>query len=92
MTKQEFTARTENPVSDKDYEIIEYVYTYHPSIDPVKGKDQIAKLYETFGMRIIIDMIPTAEKAKHYEDEIRALMLKLDRIKNEYEALKECKK
>ena len=91
MTKQEFTARTSKPVSDKDYEIIEYVYTYHPSIDPVKGKDQIANLYETFGMRIIIDMLPTAEKAKHYEDEIRAAKLKLDRIKNEYEAIRECK-
>ena len=91
MTKQEFTARTAKPVNDKDYEIIEYVYTYHPGIDPVKGKDQIANLYETFGMRIIVDMLPTAEKAKHYEDEIRAARLKLDRLKKEYDALRECK-
>ena len=56
MTKQEFAARTKRTFSDKDYEIIEYVYTHHPAIANDNGKDQIAKLHTEFGMRVIKDM------------------------------------
>ena len=71
MTKQEFEQRLGKTVSEKDYAKIEEVYTTHPSISETEGKDQIAYLYKTFGMRIIEDMLPTARKARELEDEMR---------------------
>ena len=44
MTREEFNSRASLPVSAEQYQTIEYVYQYHPVIDAVKGKDQIAQL------------------------------------------------
>jgi len=88
MTRQEFESRTSRPVSDSDYKKIEFVYTYHPSISDTKGKDEIAQLFNMFGMRIIMDMIPTAEKAKELEDKIMATKSQLARLTEEYQQLK----
>lgn len=72
MNKQEFLSRikSKNIPTDKQYEDIEYVYTWHPSIDEVNGKDQIAKLWDIGGIRIIMDMKPAAEKAQVLEHQI----------------------
>ena len=80
MTKQEFASRTSRPFTEEDYKIVEKVYTFHPCIDSDRGKDQIASLHETFGMRVILDMLPTAEKAEELENKIIA-------TKHELEAL-----
>ena len=45
MTIAEFNSRVSSPVSAEQYRTIEYVYQFHPVIDPVKGKDQIAQLW-----------------------------------------------
>lgn len=50
MTKQEFQKRIGAEISQKDYSIVEHVYTWHPSISEVEGKEQIAELYKSFGM------------------------------------------
>lgn len=74
MLKQEFIERLKIP--DKDiitepmYDNIEFVYTWHPIIDEIKGKDQIAKLYDLGGYRLIMDMLPTAIKARDFQEEI----------------------
>lgn len=74
MTKQEFVSRIDGrTVSQIDYETIEFVYSYHPVISNTKGKDQIAGIYNFGGIRVIKDMVPTAEKAKQYEDEIKLI-------------------
>lgn len=54
MTKQEFEIRLEDgkTVTGEQYKVIEYVYMYHPAIDAVRGKDQIAILYDMFGMTV----------------------------------------
>lgn len=72
MDKQEFLNRikSKNIPTDKQYKDIEYVYTWHPSIDEVNGKDQIAKLWDIGGIRIIMDMKPTAEKEQLLEHQI----------------------
>lgn len=72
MNRQEFLDRikSKNIPTDKQYADIEYVYTWHPSIDEVEGKDQIAKLWDIGGIRIIMDMKPTAEKAQALEHKI----------------------
>lgn len=87
MTKQEFEQRLGKTVSEKDYAKIEEVYTTHPSISETEGKDQIAYLYKTFGMRIIEDMIPTARKAREIEDEIRKTRAQLDHLTEELKEL-----
>jgi hypothetical protein len=88
MNKQEFESRTTKPITDSDYAKVELVYTFHPSIDCNKGKDEIAQLYNMFGMRVIMDMIPTAEKAKDLEDRIMAARLNLERLTEEFKQLK----
>lgn len=89
MTKQEFESRATRGFTDTEYKIIEKVYTFHPSVDPVKGKDQIADLFSIFGMRVILDMLPTAEKAEKLEAEIRETKHKLDSLINSMNKLAE---
>lgn len=38
MTKQEFEKRIGAEISQKDYSIVEHVYTWHPSISEVGGQ------------------------------------------------------
>lgn len=88
MTKQEFETRIGQQVSTEDYKKIEQVYTFHPSIDNVNGKDQIAMLYSTFGMRIIADMLPAAMLADELEREIAAAEAQLKTVQERYENFK----
>ena len=89
MTKQEFESRLHGGmVSDREFSKISEVYASHPSIDAVKGKDQIAALFEVFGMRIIEDMLPTARKAAEMTEAMRLLRLQLVELKDSYERLK----
>lgn len=53
--------------NDGQWKTIEYVYNWHPSIDNVRGKEQIAYLYAEFGIRIIEDMMQTAIMAMEAE-------------------------
>lgn len=85
MMKEEFEKLVTRPFTASEYKEIEYVYNYHPSIE---NKAQIAALYDEFGMRIIRDMRPTAEKADEYESEMRVLRAKLDCVKTAYEDLR----
>lgn len=85
MMKEEFEKLTTRPFTASEYKEIEYVYNYHPSIG---NKAQIASLYNEFGMRIIRDMRPTAEKAEEYESEMRVLRAKLASVETAYKNLK----
>lgn len=64
MMKSEFEKLIDCAVSNEEYKIIELVYMYHPAIDEVKGKKQIAVLYNTCGMPLISSMVSEAQKAK----------------------------
>lgn len=90
MTDTEFLSRlpegTKHP-TDKEFDLIQFVYNYHPSIHPVNGKDQIAMLYSTFGMRIICDMQDTAKRAQELDDERMELKARLLGIEREEEEL-----
>ena len=59
MNYHEFLSRlpAKTEVSNADYELIEVVYTWHPAIDNIKGKDQIAKLYKDFGVVLGTDYV-----------------------------------
>lgn len=86
MTKQEFEVRLtgEKTVTDEQYKEIEYVYNYYPAISNISGKDQIAILYDMFGMTVIKDMYPRAHRAEELEREIREARIKLDNLTNTY--------
>ena len=76
MMKNEFEERLHDitgiscSVSDKDYQLIEYIYTFHPSISDTEGKRQVAQLYNDFGIRIFMDMKPTADRNRQLDVEI----------------------
>ena len=90
MTDTEFLNRLPEGArkpDDNEVEKIQFVYDYHPSIIPVNGKDQIAMLYSTFGMRIIMDMLDTAQQAELIESERRQLKNRLRELEREEEEL-----
>lgn len=79
MMKEEFISHINalgNPTKyedlpDDEYQIIEYVYNYHPAID---DKNDIARLYcLRGGFHIICDMKPTAEYWEAKEKEMQTL-------------------
>lgn len=91
MMKDEFEKRIGKTVSADEYRKIEYVYMFHPLLDDVGGKDQIASLYMIGGMRLINDMMPTAEKAEILSDQILETRATLDKLTKKYNALKQGK-
>lgn len=72
MLRSEFDnlIETKGP-TDEQYEIIETVYTYHPAIDNVHGKHQVAALWDLLGMLPFEDMLPRAEMCREIEQRIR---------------------
>lgn len=91
MLKEEFMnflPKTKEP-TDEEFEVISEVYACHPCIDAVRGKEQIATLWSVGGMRLMLDMLPTARKAATIDDKIIRLRAEIDRLSVEYKSLKE---
>lgn len=88
MMKHEFEERLGKAVSDDDYKVIEYIYMYHPVIDNVKGKQQIADLYRIGGMGLMSDMLHTAKAAERLERRIRELNQELETVRAHMNELK----
>lgn len=75
MKKQEFEERIGGWISDEQYRDIEFVYTWYPRVPNVNGKEVIAQLYKLGGIRLIMDMMPTANawrKLSIQRDELKA--------------------
>lgn len=96
MTKEEFKKHLEDyapgnmrKFTDADYALIEYVYTYHPTISNVGGKKQIAVIFQEGGMSVIRDMKRRAQGTEVLEKKIASARLELDKLIKEYEQLKE---
>ena len=96
MTKTEFEKllgpTTQFP-TQQEYDIIEKVYTWHPSISNTKGKKQVAMLYDNFGITIFYDMLGRSEKVMELKEEVRKAKAKLSSLEIEMEELakgKEC--
>lgn len=88
LKKLSFSANPVVSLSDEDYAVIEFVYTWHPSISETNGKKEIALLYAMFGMRIIYDMLPSARRAEQFEKDIASSILLVAQRKDEYERFK----
>lgn len=87
MMKHEFEERVGCEISDQNYEIIETVYTWHPAINEVVGKDQIATLYETGGMPLIKSMLEAANIMMDLDKERQQARRRLEKINNRIEAV-----
>lgn len=83
MMKQEFEKLINGKVSDADYEVIEMVYTYYPSMT----KDKAAYLYTNFGMVIFRDMMVRACEIRDVEEQIRKLESQLSAKRELLESL-----
>lgn len=97
MNKQEFMSKLAEvtpkekqipEVPDREYSIIEKVYTFHPAISETEGKRQIAELYVNFGMALIMDMVPRAELMAKKEEELRATRAALRKVEEEIEEIR----
>lgn len=90
MTKEEFTkAANIETIGEYEYKIIEYVYTWSPLISETEGKKQVAQLYNTFGIAIFKDMTERAKKAEELEGKLRKARMEYERLRNEYEELRQ---
>lgn len=94
MMKDEFCKQVEavtgsTPlISDNDYELIEYVYNFYPTISETDGKKQIAMLFSIGGMALIHDMLSRSKRAHELENQIHKCMSELDSYKKELEDMK----
>lgn len=89
MTQEEFikNVRELNPrkvvkLTDREWQLIETVYTYHPAID---DKKSIAGLYLDYGMSAITDMYLRAVKIRDMESQIKRQEEILERMKRKYD-------
>lgn len=75
--------------TNSEYEEIELVYAFHPSISGSghEGQEQIARLYREFGMRIIYDMFPTAKKAERLRTELISAKNTVEQLTKELKEL-----
>lgn len=88
MTQEEFINNVKelNPrkvvkLTDREWQLIETVYTYHPSID---DKKHMAGLYLDYGMAVITDMYLRALKLRDMERQIKTKEAELERLQRIY--------
>ena len=89
MMKAEFEALIGRSLTERDYNDIEMVYTWHPAIKNTRGKDQMVLLYNNFGMSVIKAMIPIAKKMAMLDRERRKLESRMQLIQQREERLAE---
>lgn len=88
INEHQFTRKQAAAITEEDYKKIEYVYTWHPNIDEVNGKKQVAYLYANFGIGIFHDMEESASLAEDLNTEIRETEKKLNELRADYDMLK----
>lgn len=86
MTKLEFEDLIGDHISDKDYQVVEFVYQFHPCIE---DKMSIAKIYEAGGMQLIRSMQHVAVQGQKLDEEMMMFRGKIDHLKKLREQLKE---
>jgi len=74
-------------VSDEDWIRINQVYTFHPAIPDVGGKEKIAYLYVNYGMTVIRDMEKRAITISLLEGRRFETQAKLNQIDEEIQAI-----
>lgn len=80
MLKQEFENLIGAEVSQKDYDLIEFVYTWHPSI---RDKQHCADLYKVGGLWIFRDMEARAADAEDLDDKLGAINKQIAKLEEQ---------
>lgn len=86
MLKEEFDTLAGVESTIQDYELIEFVYNYHPLNF---SKETVASFYNEFGMVIFKDLRARADDAKELEDIIRIKQTELQELRTKLERLRE---
>lgn len=60
MMQSEFEEMLGEKVSASDYAIIDFVYTWHPTISNTRGKQQIVSLYKSGGIDLMKNLLSVA--------------------------------
>lgn len=89
MIKKEFEDMIGQIVSDRDYEIINKVYQFHPMVNEVSGKEEVAELYKSFGLAIFYDLLPRAERNCDLEKQLRFAQARVRHLEQEMEKLRQ---
>ena len=82
MMKEEFEKLVGIEISQKEYKEVEHVYTWHPAI---KDKQDIAALYQQFGMIVIRGMAEVADACEELDREKQELTRKMNILKERQE-------
>lgn len=90
MLKEEFLNLIKSPEpTESAWELIQTVYTFHPSISDVGGKKQIAALWDIGGIRLIADMLKTAERVRDILEKIAVLKGEIARYEEDWQNIRE---
>jgi pyridoxal/pyridoxine/pyridoxamine kinase len=73
MMQHEFEEKYGKIVTPKEWEMISFVYTWHPSISDVNGKKEIVSAFKTDGIDGIKRMIPAAKAVANQQAELETL-------------------
>ena len=86
MLKEEFDNLAGVESTIQDFELIEFVYNYHPLNF---SKETVASFYNEFGMVIFKDLQPRAATARSIEEDIRTKQTELQELRTKLERLRE---
>lgn len=85
MMKSEFDILVGKDTAPEEYELIEFVYTWHPSN---LSKEATASLYREFGLTIFKDMEQRAIQAQVLEEKIHKAEIYIRDLRKELRELK----
>jgi len=71
-------------ISDDEYEVIEFVYNWHPCNF---SKEDVAHLYHSYGMCLFYDMLPRANMAMEHDADISKAQSAVDTARERLDAL-----
>ena len=80
MMKQEFENIIGKQVSDKDYEVIDRLYTSFSDTSVVEGKKQIAAVYNAGGMPLISYVLETVDIMYSLKKELEEAVADLEKV------------
>ncbi len=84
LFNEQYPAHAPLHLSDREWQLIETVYTYHPCID---DKMHIVMLYANYGMSVISDMYDRACMISRLEADIEEAKKLTERIKTRMDAI-----
>lgn len=90
MMQAEFEKIIGSPVKNEEYDAIEFVYMWHPSISDTEGKHQIASIYRLGGMAVINDMTKRAELNKEIQEMMDECSKKMEYLQKKRVELVNC--